>query len=111
METLNSTHFEHYQELNAEELVKQIGWSTVLGVSGGRVQVSPAAVQFPVSNGYSVMVQLHWNDTYTVTRILKRGAKAFIKGRVEGLYCEQMSEAVWKASCFRNVEWPVGVAE
>lgn len=104
MEILNSTHFEHHQEINAQTLVEQMGKMNVLAISGGRVKVSPAAVEFPVSNGYSVMIQLHWNDTYTVRRIFKRGTKVWVKGTKEGIYCEQVGEVAYYASCFRSYE-------
>jgi hypothetical protein len=48
-------------------------------------------------------------DDYTVSRVFKRGGKEFIHGQRSGVYCDQVSEAAYFASCFNSYdenEWP-----
>lgn len=96
---------------NAKELVSQIGQMNLFAISGGRVDISPnsdgeiISVNLPVSNGYWVTIELAWDDTYTVSRVFKRGAKVFNKGTVSDVYCDQVGEIAYQASCFRNVDF------
>ena len=106
------TEFEKYRPFNEDEVIKQIGYQNIFAVSGGRIQVwrtndgsATRTVTFPVSNGYSVEVFLAWDDTWTVTRQFKRKGVYFNKGTAEGVYPENIGEVVYKASCFRNVEF------
>ena len=65
-------------------------------------------IELPVSAGYSVRIHLTGCDDYTVERVFKRGAKEWIKGRRVRVYCDQLSEAAYRASCFRSYgakEW------
>lgn len=94
-------------ECNAEVLVSQIGMMNVFAISGGRVIKRETGITLPVSNGYSVTVDLHANDTYTVRRVYTRAGKVTIKGEVEGVYCDEIGEIAYQASCFRNVEMKV----
>jgi len=103
---------EKYRPFNEDELLKQIGIQNVFAISGGRVQVwrtndgqACRSITLPVSNGYSVEIYLAWDDTYTVTRQFKRKGQYFNKGTVEGVYCENIGEVAYQASCFRNVEF------
>lgn len=100
-------HIDHFRACDAHTLVDQIGRMTILSISGGRVLVRETGITLRVSNGYSVTVDLAANDTYTVRRMFKRGAKTWIKGEQRGVYCEQVSEAAYQASCFRNL--PFGI--
>lgn len=77
----------------------------ILAISGGRVVARETGVTFPVGAGYTVTVDLSWNDTYTVRRVFTRGAKTWIKGERAGVYCDQVGQAAYEASCFRNVEF------
>jgi hypothetical protein len=86
-------------------LLRQIGTMNVLAISGGRVARRETGVTLPVSSGYSVTVDLDGNDTYIVRRVFKRGAKSWIKGEVTGVYADQVGEAAYRASCFRNGPW------
>ena len=62
------------------------------------------------ANGYRVEIELAADDTYTVRRVFKRGAKTFDKGTMTGVYAEDIGEVAYYASCFRNVDFPlVGV--
>ena len=108
---------EKYRPFNEDELLKQIGIQNVFAISGGRVEVwrtndgqACRSITLPVSNGYSVEIYLAWDDTYTVTRQFKRKGQYINKGTVEGVYCENIGEVAYKASCFRNVEFGKAVA-
>lgn len=92
-------------------LVEQIGRMNVLAISGGRVGVvknnegETIEVELPVGAGYRVSIILAWNDTYTVTRQFVRGGTVFQKGTVENVYCTEIGEIAYQASCFRNREF------
>jgi hypothetical protein len=92
-------------------LISQIGRMNVFAISGGRVYVSKnnegetIEIELPVSNGYRVSIKLGWDDTYTVSRQFVRKGVVSDKGTVEGVYCEEIGEVAYKASCFRNVEF------
>ena len=96
---------------NEDELINQIGRMNVFAISGGRVGVivnnegETVEVQLPVSNGYRVSISLGWNDTWTVSRQFVRKGVVSDKGTLEGVYCEQVGEIAYKASCFRNVQF------
>jgi hypothetical protein len=93
-----------FSNCNAETLVAQIGMMNIFAISGGRVTVRPTGITLPVSNGYSVEIDLA-NDTYTVQRIFTRGGKRFIKGIKEGIFCDSIAEQAIQASSFRSYEW------
>lgn len=87
------------------EIVRQIGIPNVAAISGGRAKALPDGIELPVSNGYSVQVQLDLaNDTYTVTRMFRRNGKEWIKGQKSGVYCDDVSEQAYRASCFRSYD-------
>ena len=92
-------------------LIDQIGRMNVLAISGGRVGVvknnegETIEVELPCGAGYRVSIILAWDDTYTVTRQFVRKGTVFQKGTVEGVYCDQVGEIAYQASCFRNVEF------
>lgn len=81
----------------------QIGFRTVLGISGGRWRQLGTGISLPVSAGYSVEVHLAADDTYTVRRVFKRGVKRWVKGEWAGIYCEMLAEMAYQASCYVNV--------
>ena len=92
------------------QLISQIGRMNIFAISGGRVGVirengETVGIVLPVSNGYRVSIKLGWDDTYTVTRQFVRKGVVFDKGTVEGVYCTEIGEVAYKASCFRNVEF------
>lgn len=97
-------------------LIDQIGRMNVFAISGGRVGVvknnegETIEVELPCGAGYRVSIILAWDDTYTVTRQFVRKGTVFQKGTVEGVYCDQVGEIAYKASCFRNVEFGKAVA-
>lgn len=94
------------RDLNWNELRAQIGGMTVLAISGGRVvRVDDSTVDLPVSSGYKVRISLAANDTYTVERVMVRGAKTWIKGARTDVYCDNVSDVAYAASCYKNVEF------
>ena len=92
-------------------LIDQIGRMNVLAISGGRVGVvknnegETIEVELPCGAGYRISIILAWDDTYTVTRQFVRAGTVFQKGTIEGVYCDQVGEIAYKASCWRNVEF------
>lgn len=94
---------------DARELVAQIGVRNIWAISGGRVFSRPTGVTLPVGHGYSVTVDLAADDTYTVRRVFKRGAKVWIKGEMSSVYCDDISDVAYYASCYVNVEFPLTV--
>ena len=86
-------------------LRSQIGRNTFFAICGGRSEIRDGKLHMAVSSGYRVVVSLEANDTYTVERIMKRGAKVFPKGIVTDVYAEQVSDVCWDASCYKNVEF------
>jgi hypothetical protein len=90
-------------ECDARTLIEQIGPRTVLAISGGRVLVRDTGITLPVSSGYKVTVDLAANDTYTVRRIFTRAGRVWVKGERSGVYCDQVGEAAYEASCYKNV--------
>lgn len=98
-----------FRDCDASELVSQIGRMNLMAISGGRVIDSGHGVILPVGSGYKVTVDLDGNDTYVVRRIMFRGTKAWIKGERANVYCDEVGEVVYYASCFRSydeAEWP-----
>ena len=92
-------------ECSAHELLSQIGVRNVRAISGGRIVTRKTGVTLPVAAGYFVTVDLAGDDTYTVRRVFVRAGKRWVKGERTGIYCEQVGEQAYKASCFRNVEF------
>lgn len=110
---------------SVEVLKNQIGFWNIGAISGGRVYVDGATydeqnqttqqVELPVRYGYRVRITLDWDDTYTVSRVIvkntKKGISEIIKGTVKGIYCDQVGEVAYKASCFVNVPFGEAVAK
>lgn len=85
----------------------QIGRMNVLAISGGRVATFGDTLVLPVGAGYSVEVDLdEGSDTYTVRRMLRRGGKAFPKGEQTDVYCDEIGEVAYRASCFYHAYEP-----
>ena len=96
--------------MNANTLTNQIGRGNVLAISGGRVEIQydgtvadpVAAVILPVRYGYAVRITLAANDTYTVERIFTRSGRTTVRGVRENVYCDEVGEIAYRASCFRD---------
>ena len=83
----------------------QIGLMNVLAISGGRwiYDSTESTVIFPVHHGYKVVVKYNeGSDDYTVQRILVRGTKVTVKGEVSGVYCDNLGDVAYRASCYRD---------
>jgi hypothetical protein len=96
---------ETFRECDARELLRQIGTMNVLAISGGRVERRKTGVTLKVGSGYSVTVDLDWDDTYRVARVFRRGGKTWIKGEQRNVYFDEVGEVAYRASCFRNGPW------
>ena len=81
---------------------QQIGKMNILAISGGRRVIDGDDLLLPVSSGYRVRIHLAPNDTYTVTREMKRGAKLFVKGVQTDVYCDELGEVCYQASCYKS---------
>lgn len=92
------------------EMANQIARMTLLAISGGRIRPIESGIELPVSNGYSVRIELNAMDYYEVSRIFKRGSKEWVKGKRSDVDCFALSEAAYFASCFNSYdeqEWVV----
>lgn len=90
-------------DCDAGTLAVQIGDRNILAISGGRVLAYRSGIYLPVSSGYAVTVDLAPGDTYTVRRVRHRAGVTAVIGEVSGVYCDQVGEQAYQASCFRNV--------
>jgi hypothetical protein len=86
----------------ATTLLNQIGRTMVLVMSGGRTHLNAVgSLVLKVSHGYSVEIDYNeGSDTYTVRRVFTRGIKRWIKGEISNVYCDQVGEIAYRASCF-----------
>lgn len=94
------------RDIDWATLKAQIGFGNLCAISGGRAKrIDASTIDLPVSAGYRVRVHLAGNDTYTVSRVLVRGAKTFVKGSVVGVHCDGIGEIAYRASCYRDGEF------
>ena len=107
---------QEYRPFDEDVLIDQIGRMNIFAISGGRVNITKnnqgetVEIELPVGYGYRVSITLGWDDTYTVSRQFVRKGVVTDKGTIEGVYCDQVGEIAYKASCFRNVEFGKAVA-
>lgn len=100
--------------VDPREIIRQVGGGNLLSISGGRWnpigydKLSPNAcgVRLPSGSGYYVWVNLAFDDTYTVRRVFERGGQLFVHGTERGVYCDQVGDSAYRASCYRNVDFP-----
>lgn len=92
-------------ECDAKELVSQIGRMNIWAISGGRVLVRNTGITLKVGNGYFVEIDLHISDTYTVKRVYQTKRMRIVKGIVNDVYCEEIGEVAYLASCYVNVSF------
>lgn len=101
-----------FRPCDTGETVAQIGRMTTLAVSGGRVVNlrndggETVGVLLPCGESRAVEVVLDWMDTYTVRRVrlVTKGASrgsVVVEASTEGVYCDQLSEVVYRASCWK----------
>lgn len=92
-----------------QTMLRQIGRMNVLAICGGAVYSLPDGVDLKVGAGYHVYVRYTPSDDYTVERVFLRGGKTFSKGVRETVYFDEVGDAAYNASCFRNNDadyWP-----
>jgi hypothetical protein len=79
-----------------------IGARNFLAISGGRWETVDAdTISLPVHYGYSVEIKLNrGQDLYEVRRIFRRGAKRWVKGEQLSVYCDEVGEVAYRASCY-----------
>ena len=100
-----STTDNEFRPCDTDQVIAQIGRMNLMAISGFRVIRRETGVTLPVGAGYSVTIDLDWMDEYVVRRVFKRGAKVWIKGEQRGVYCDEVGEVAYRASCFRNGAW------
>lgn len=96
---------ETFRECDVQQTIQQIGRMNILAISGGRIERRNTGITMPVGAGYSVTVDLDWDDTYVVRRVFKRGAKVWIKGEQRNVYMDEVGEVAYRASSFRSYEF------
>lgn len=93
-------------------IIQQMGVPTFFAVCGGKWTAvvnkdnETVGVLMPTSGSRMVEVILDWMDTYTVrrTRIVTHGDKRgdiVVESETQMVYCDQLNEVVWQASCWR----------
>ena len=83
---------------------EQIGMMNVLAISGGRYDREGESLILPVRYGYAVRVSLMPSDLYRVERIHKRGINVKVKKVWDDVYCDQLGEIAYQASCYSDSE-------
>lgn len=96
---------ETFRSCDVQQTVVQIGRMNILAISGGRIERRDTGVTLKVGAGYSVTVDLDWDDTYVVRRTFKRGAKVWIKGEQRNVYADEVGEVAYRASSFRSYDF------
>jgi hypothetical protein len=94
-----------FTQADAGEIVSQLRPIDLMAISGCRYIRRETGITLPVRAGYSVTIDLAGDDTYTVRRVFRRGGRAWVKGEARGVYCEQLSETAYRASCYVNVRF------
>lgn len=89
--------------IEAREVIAQIGQMNYWAISGGRSIKGDSTVLLPVDAGYWVAVTLDASDTYTVRRVFVRAGKVTVKREWADVYCDEVGEIAYEASCFRDV--------
>jgi len=95
------------------EIVRQVG-RNIWAISGGRVgqyrdaRGTLCGVVLPVGHGYSVEIVLAADDTYTVRRVFTRSGRRWIKAERSNVYCDEVSEVAYRASCYHH-NYPEGI--
>jgi len=91
---------------NTETIVRQIGHTTILAISGGKIIPRSTGVTLPAGRGYSVDVDLTGDDLWRVRRVFRRGGVEKVKGEQGAVFREDLSDVVYRASCFDTDTFP-----
>lgn len=103
---MNTNQYQQ-RSFDPKELLKQIGASTFLAISGGRYELvrddegEIVELILPCGKGYSVAITLGYSDLYIVRRDFGR-KNPKTKGVLTDVYCDQISEVAYQASLFAN---------
>ena len=82
--------------MDTRETIAQIGQSTLMSIGAREFVAGPNDLRFRVGRGdRKVIVTLDANDTYTVQTFMMRSGRTVYQ--VDGIYCEQLAEAVYQA--------------
>lgn len=84
------------------QTLQQIGLPNIWAISGGPWMKNESSIVFPVGRGWYVTVTLDASDTYTVRRIFLRGSKVWVKGEWSDIYCEEIGDIAYHASCWNE---------
>lgn len=87
-----------------DQLKAQIGMGNIFAISGGRIEVHDNGFRLPVAYGYAVVIFLEANDTYTVQTTFTRSGKTTVKHEWTDIYANQVGEAAYQASLFRDLK-------
>lgn len=108
-----NTRIREGRDCDPKVLRDQIGMMTVLAVSGGRWGAIRSAdgeatigLILPCGTNRTVEVTLSFWDTYTVRRYRqivngKRMGEDILEHEATNVYCDEISEAVYSASCWK----------
>ena len=94
-----------YIECDTHELIRQIGFYNIAAISGGRILRRETGITLPVGRGYFVEIDLHASDTYVVKRVYQTSKMRIVKGEERNIYCEEIGETAYRASCFVNISF------
>ncbi len=94
-----------------DQMIQQIGVRNVMAISGGRWMRIRCGVYLPVGKGYAVIVEVNGSDYYRVHRVFKRGEVLLFRGTMDDVFCEDLPEVAYYASCFVNVQFPLNLEE
>jgi len=86
-------------------MLDQIGRMTVLAICGGRLQATGLyTIEFKDSSAGHIVEVTYDSvpDAYTVRRLFRRGGKTWIKGEMDHVYADQLSDACYTASCWNG---------
>lgn len=99
------------RECDPTVIRQQIGGRTFLGVCGGKwAKINdysfPCGVILFLGSSRALEVILDFDDTYKVrrNRLVTHGVNKgdiITESETKGVYCEDLSEAVWSASCWK----------
>lgn len=95
-----------YREFDLErDLIPQIHRGDLMAISGGqRSQLNKYEANFPAGKGYHVRVKLSFLDLWEVERVYVREGKATLKETWSEVYADEVSRAVYEASCFHHTK-------
>jgi|SRR5215469_1035853 len=101
--TQTDERFRRVDDQNVKDMIAQIGMNR-LAISGGPYERRETGITLRCGAGYSVLIDLTAGDDYTVRRVFTRNGVEFEHGRRERVYCFEVAEVAYYASCFRSYD-------